>query len=203
MAGALRRSTPISAPRRLRRRPAALGELKGVTFVGGTKGGAFDIGEATAGRWLREMNAAARAAFPRSAQLRCAHALADGLALPLRLAPIRIIDFGLRQEAGASIYSAPFAQVSAHVRPARRNGKRSAYGTVRWRHVGARPSMLRTLSRLPRFLASVVFRNTAFSSGCKSLCRRPPTLRVCQCGRRHGHGVFRVSHRGTKRRRES
>lgn len=72
-------------------------------FMGGTKGGAFDIGQAAAVRWLRELNSHGR---PNSNALTLG---ANGLAVPRRQAPIWIIDFALRQEAEATDYGALFA----------------------------------------------------------------------------------------------
>ena len=57
-------------------------------------------------------------------------------------------------EAEAAFFSAPYAQVAEHVRPARLTNKREAYAREWWRHVEPRPGMLKALAGLQRFIVT-------------------------------------------------
>ena len=126
-----------------------LGALTGIAFMGDTKGGAFDVEEARVLRWLKQPNPHGS---PNSDVL---VPWANGLVVTRRMPPIWIIDFGQRSEVEAANYVAPFDHVREHVLPGRRENKRETYAKHWWRHVEARPAMLRALTGLPRFLASV------------------------------------------------
>ncbi|MEO5960459.1 MAG: DNA methyltransferase, partial [Opitutaceae bacterium] len=130
-------------------RAVRLGALTGIAFMGDTKGGAFDVDEAPVLRWLKQPNPHGS---PNSDVL---VPWANGLVVTRRMPPIWIIDFGQRSEVEAANYAAPFDHVREHVLPERRKNKRETYAKHWWRHVEARPAMLRALNGRPRFLASV------------------------------------------------
>jgi len=130
-------------------RAVRLGSLAEVAYMGDTKGGAFDIDDATARLVLLAPNPNGR---PNSDVL---VPWANGLAVTRRLPPMWIFDFGLRSEADAKLYKAPFAHVRQLVWPERQKNKRETYAKFWWRHVEARPAMLAALRPLPRFLATV------------------------------------------------
>ena len=123
-----------------------LADLADIAFMGDTKGGAFDVDEATAVNWLQQPNPHGS---PNSDVL---IPWVNGLAVTRRMPPTWIIDFGLRNEAAASGYQAPFKHVREHVWPDRKKNNREVYAKFWWRHVEARPAMLAALESLPRFL---------------------------------------------------
>lgn len=124
-----------------------LPSMAGVAFMGDTKGGAFDVDDATAQSWLLAPNPSGK---PNSDVL---VPWANGLAVTRRMPPRWSVDFGLQDEATASAYKAPFAHMHQHVLPERKKNTRDAYAKYWWRHVEARPAMLAALATLPRFLA--------------------------------------------------
>ena len=121
----------------------------GIAFMGDTKGGAFDIGEAQALEMLRAPNPHGR---PNSDVIL---PWVNGLDVTRRPRGMFIIDFGLtRTEADCAKYAAPFAHLQKYVRPERLGNKRALYARHWWRHVEARPGMLSALAPLPRFLTT-------------------------------------------------
>ncbi len=125
---------------------ARLPSLAEVAYMGDTKGGAFDVDDATARSWLLAPNPSGR---PNSDVL---VPWANGLAVTRRMLPMWIVDFGLRDEAEAKLYKAPYAHVRQLVCPERQKNRRKAYAKFWWRHVEARPAMLAALQPLSRFL---------------------------------------------------
>jgi len=123
-----------------------LPSMADLAYMGDTKGGAFDVDDATAQSWLIAPNPGGR---PNSDVL---VPWANGLTVTRRAPPRWIIDFGLRGETTAAAYKAPFAHLRQHVLPERRKNKRETYAKQWWRHVEARPAMLAALVALPRFL---------------------------------------------------
>ena len=122
----------------------------GLAFMGDTKGGAFDIGEAEAVRMLSHPNPHGR---PNSDVL---VPWVNGLDVTRRSREMFIIDFGPeRDEFAAACYERPFAHVQRHVFPLRAENKRALYAKYRWRHAEPRPGMFAALAPLPRFLATV------------------------------------------------
>ena len=128
---------------------ARLPAMAALAYMGDTKGGAFDLDDATAQSWLIAPNPGGA---PNSDVL---VPWANGLAVTRRMPPKWIIDFGLRDEAAAKNYTAPYAHARHRVWPERKNNNRAVYAKFWWRHVEARPAMLAALRPLPRFLASV------------------------------------------------
>jgi type II restriction/modification system DNA methylase subunit YeeA len=98
-----------------------LPSMADIAFMGDTKGGSFDIDDATAQSWLLAPNPNGK---PNSDVL---VPWANGLAVTRRTPPMWIIDFGLRSESEASSYKAPFAQVRQLVWPERKKNKRETY----------------------------------------------------------------------------
>jgi type II restriction/modification system DNA methylase subunit YeeA len=122
----------------------------GLSFMGTTKGGAFDIGEATALEWLHEPNPHGR---PNSDVI---VPWINGMDVTRRPRGMWIIDFGKDlSEAEASLYAAPFEHVSQYVLPVRKENNRESYRRLWWQHVEARPAMFAALRPLPRFLVTV------------------------------------------------
>lgn len=123
-----------------------LPSMANIAFMGDTKGGAFDIDDATAQSWLLAPNPSGK---PNSDVL---VPWANGLTVTRRMAPMWIIDFGLEAQTQAAGYKAPFAHVQQHVLPERKTNKRETYAKYWWRHVETRPAMVAAVASLPRFL---------------------------------------------------
>lgn len=137
-----------------------LKENLGISFMGDTKGGPFDI----AGELARELlqrggNPNGR---PNSDVI---VPWVNGLDVTRRPRDMFIIDFGVdMSERDAAMYEAPFARVTERVRPARAANKRAAYAQKWWLHVEARPRMRQRLAPLTRFLVTpTVARHRSFT----------------------------------------
>ncbi len=127
-----------------------LGANQGLSFMGDTKGGAFDIPEAVAMEMLRAPNPHGR---PNSDVL---VPWINGLDLTRRPRGMWIIDFGVDMpQEKAARYEQPFAHVERHVQPEREKNKRQAYRERWWIHVEARPAMRRCIAGVLRFIGTV------------------------------------------------
>jgi hypothetical protein len=142
----------------------------GVSFMGDTKGGSFDIPERLAVALLAAPNPHGR---PNSDVV---VPWINGLDVTRRNRNIWIIDFGTNAAINnASLYEKPFAFVQEHVHPERQRNKRQVYKERWWIHVEARPSMRDKLERLPRFLATARVSKHRLFAWVES-----PTLPDCQ-----------------------
>jgi type II restriction/modification system DNA methylase subunit YeeA len=114
-----------------------LAENGGVTFMGDTKGGAFDVPGKLARGWLSApLNPNGR---PNSDVLK---PWVNGLDLTRRPRDMWIVDFGLTMsEKKAALYECPFAFIFENVKPEREKNRRDTYRLNWWRHVEARPAM--------------------------------------------------------------
>ena len=127
-----------------------LAENLGISFMGDTKGGPFDISpdEARA-LLLRPLNPNGR---PNSDVIRPWMNARDVTARPRAM---WIVDFGTKMaKDNAAAYEGPFAQVEKHVRPMRAANKRAAYRELYWIHAEPRPAMRAALSGRIRFIAT-------------------------------------------------
>ncbi|HEY5436151.1 MAG TPA: type IIL restriction-modification enzyme MmeI, partial [Candidatus Limnocylindrales bacterium] len=130
-------------------RARQLRENLGITFMGDTKGGAFDIDAVTAARLLAAPNPDGRS------NRDVVRPWVNGLDLTRRPRDMWIIDFGVdMSEHEAALYEAPFKYVLEHVRPERTKNKRAAYAERWWLHVEARSGMRAALRGLPRYIAT-------------------------------------------------
>ena len=125
-----------------------LPENAGVSFMGTTKGGAFDIPGEVARQWIALPNPDG-------------HSNADvvkpwvnGMDLTRRSRDMWVVDFGLMPEAQASQYLAPFEYVQEHVRPERRGNKRESYRRLWWLHAEPRPAMRQAFKGLSRYICT-------------------------------------------------
>ena len=129
-------------------RASVLSENRGVSFMGDTKGGAFDI----AGKVAREM-----LQLPSNVNGRpnsdVVIPLMNGMDITRRSRDMFIIDFGAQMsERDAACYEVPFEYVRQHVKPVRERSR-----TTRaewWSHERPRPVMREALSVLSRFIAT-------------------------------------------------
>ena len=126
-----------------------LTENLGIAFMGDTKGGPFDIAEATAKDMLHLPNPDGR----RNATV--IRPWVNGLDLTERRRGMWIVDFGVDMtEREAAIYEAPFDYVERVVKPVRIDTQRAAYTERWWLHTRPRPAMRRALAGLARYLAT-------------------------------------------------
>jgi hypothetical protein len=122
---------------------------QGLSFMGDTKGGAFDISEALALEMLRAPNPHGR---PNSDVL---VPWINGLDVTRRPRGMWIIDFGVDMPIEqASRYERPFGHVDKEVRPDRQKNKRQSYKERWWIHVEPRPAMRAALGGMNRYLAT-------------------------------------------------
>ena len=131
-------------------RARVLAENQGASYMGDTKGGAFDIPGALA----REM-----LSLPSNVNGRknadVVVPWVNGLDITRRQRGMFLVDFGTDMtEAEAAEYEAPFAHVEEHVQPVRAKNKRKAYRDRWWLHVEPRPAMRAALAPLSRFIAT-------------------------------------------------
>ncbi|MGA9995410.1 MAG: DNA methyltransferase [Pyrinomonadaceae bacterium] len=128
----------------------ALQDNSNLSFMGDTKGGAFDIEEDVA---LRMMSAPNPHGRPNSDVI---VPWVNGLDVTRRPRGMFIIDFGTRMsEEEASRFEAPFEHIQKNVWPIRKDNNREAYRKYWWRHVEARPKLTESLSNLDRFIITL------------------------------------------------
>jgi SAM-dependent methyltransferase len=127
----------------------SLHENLGISFMGDTKGGPFDIDAETARGLLAAPNPDGRS------NTDVVQPWVNGLDITRRPRDMWIVDFGIdRSEGEAALYEAPFEYVREHVRPERIGNKRTAYAERWWLHVEARSGMRKALAGLSRYLAT-------------------------------------------------
>jgi len=121
----------------------------GVSFMGDTKGGAFDIPESLALEMLRAPNPHGR---PNSDVIL---PWVNGLDVTRRPRDMWIIDFGVDMPMDqASRYEMPFEHVVRNVRPEREKNKRDSYREKWWIHVEPRPAMRERFRAIRQFIAT-------------------------------------------------
>jgi type II restriction/modification system DNA methylase subunit YeeA len=120
-----------------------------LSFMGTTKGGAFDIPEQLALELLAKPNPHGR---PNSD---VGVPWVNGLDVTRRPRGMWIIDFGVGlSEQEAAKYEVPFEYVREHVKPDRDQNNRESYRRLWWQHVEARPDFRAAVASLPRFLCT-------------------------------------------------
>ena len=127
----------------------ALVENAGISFMGITKVGPFEIDETLAQQVLRVPNPDGRD------NADVVRRWVNGDDLAGRLRAMWIIDFppGTVLEQ-AQLYEAPFEYIAEHVQPTRAENRRVVYRDRWWIHGEARPGMRRALEPLSRFVAT-------------------------------------------------
>ena len=127
-----------------------LQENAGVSFMGDTKGGAFDV----TGDLSREMLGQPTNVNGRT-NADVVVPWVNGLDVTRRARDMFIIDFGADLAEGvAAAYEAPFEYVLEHVEPVRATNRRKAYRERWWLHVEPRPAMRDALLPLSRFIGT-------------------------------------------------
>ena len=123
---------------------------RGISFMGDTKNGAFDVPGDLAREWLR---------LPRNPNGRGNGAVLkpwmNGMDVTRRPAGKWIIDFGSSMsENDAALYEAPFRHVETHVKPVRERNRGRKVREYWWLHEAPRPVMWRALRGLRRYIAT-------------------------------------------------
>jgi type II restriction/modification system DNA methylase subunit YeeA len=130
-------------------RARLIAENHGLAFMGDTKGGAFEIDEATARRLLAVPNPDGRS------NADVVRPWVNGLDVTRRPRHMWIVDFGVDLPiAEAALYEAPFELVRRRVQAMRAANKREAYAERWWLHVEPRPGMRAALAGLRRYIAT-------------------------------------------------
>ncbi len=131
-------------------RAKRLDENLGASFMGDTKGGAFDVPGKLAREWLRlptNPNGRTNADVLRPWR--------NGQDVTRRAADKWIIDFGsTMSEREASFFESPFQHIKENVFPERARNRRDAYRRRWWRHVEPRPALLAKLAQVRRYIAT-------------------------------------------------
>lgn len=131
---------------RVRRLP----ENFGVSFMGDSKGGPFEISDSAAKELLGSPNPDGRS------NAEVVRLWVNGLDLYGRPRKMWIIDFGVNMPIEqAALYEKPFEYVKTHVMPKRVDNRRAAYADRWWQHVEARSGMRKALEGLHRFIGTV------------------------------------------------
>jgi len=125
-----------------------LQENTGLSFMGDTKGGAFDITNDIAMKMISApLNPNGR---PNSDVLR---PWINGMALTGRPRGMWIVDFAVdMSEDEAALYEAPFAYLLKHVKPIRLSSRTTRMEW--WLHERSRPEMRTAVAQLPRYIVT-------------------------------------------------
>jgi type II restriction/modification system DNA methylase subunit YeeA len=127
-----------------------LNENVSIAFMGGTKGGAFDVTDQVARAWLlAPSNPNGR---PNSDVLRPWVNASD---IVRRRRNMWVIDFGTDMSSKeAAMYEMPFEHLQQFVRADREKNRREGYRTYWWRHMETRAGLRRAIASLERFICT-------------------------------------------------
>ena len=125
-----------------------LRENAGLSFMGITKSGPFDISGDLARQLLKLPNPHGR---PNSDVL---FPTMNGADLAKRPSGSWIINFGLRSEAEASLYEAVYEYALKHIKPARIESRTPSNRANWWRFERPRPEMYAAFGKQPRYIAT-------------------------------------------------
>jgi hypothetical protein len=121
----------------------------GISFMGITPAGPFDVPEDQAIEWLTSPNPSGR---PNSDILR---PYFNGNDLTKRPRNAWTVDFGVQMPLEqASRYEKPFGYLASEVKPVRQTNRRAAYAKNWWIYAESRPAMRRAFAVRSRFLAT-------------------------------------------------
>jgi type II restriction/modification system DNA methylase subunit YeeA len=127
-----------------------LPENLGVSFMGDTKGGAFDISRELAREFVMA------APNPHGKDNRnVVKPWINGLDVTRRPRDMFIVDFGVEMpQQEAALYEAPFEYLAEHVRPEREKNNRPVYREKWWIHVEPRPALRKAIASLDHYIAT-------------------------------------------------
>jgi type II restriction/modification system DNA methylase subunit YeeA len=125
-----------------------LAENAGVSFMGVTKSGPFDVPANLAQRWLTLPNPHGRSnSDVLSPSL-------NGQDLAKRPSDEWIIHFGSLSEEEASLYEGPFSYAQEHIKPARQVSRTPKNREIWWRFERSRPEMFAAFGAQRRYIAT-------------------------------------------------
>lgn len=139
---------------------ASLRENHGLSFMGVTPAGPFDVPQATADGWLKAENS------DRSrSNAQVVRQYFNGLDITRRVRNVWIVDFGVDMPLEeAKLYHLPYTHVEDKVKPIREHNNRPAYREYWWIHAESRPAMRKALEPLPRYIGtSMVAKHLTFA----------------------------------------
>ncbi|MCE5239158.1 class I SAM-dependent DNA methyltransferase [bacterium] len=132
-------------------RAQTLSANAGLSFMGDTKGGAFDIPGDLAGEMLAAPNPLGRS------NADVIRPWVNGLDITRKPRDMWIVDFGVDMpEREAALYEVPYEYVRQHVLPVRATNRRASYREKWWIHVEPRPAMRKALAPLSRYLGTPI-----------------------------------------------
>ncbi|MEN9428196.1 MAG: hypothetical protein RLZZ220_2545 [Pseudomonadota bacterium] len=120
----------------------------GVSFMGVTKSGPFDVAGELARQWLAMPNPHGR---PNAEIL---YPSLNGQDLARRPSGDWIINFGNQSESDASLYEAPYTYAVAQIKPKRLESRTDKNRRVWWLFERARPEMFAAIGGQPRYIAT-------------------------------------------------
>ncbi|GAB1391649.1 class I SAM-dependent DNA methyltransferase [Rubrivivax sp.] len=127
---------------------ARLPECSGVSFMGVTKSGPFDMPAETARQMLRQPNphgqSNSEVLFPSL----------NGADIAKRPSGDWILNFGARSEEAAALFEAPYEWAAQHVRARRQESRTVSNQRTWWRFERARPEMFAAFGAQARYIAT-------------------------------------------------
>jgi hypothetical protein len=125
-----------------------LKEGAGVSFMGITKSGPFDLSGERARAMLMQPNPNGRS------NADVLYPSVNGADLARRPSGQWIVSFGTRSETEAALYEAPFSYGETVVKPARQESRTASNRSTWWRFERARPEMFSAFGTQPRYIAT-------------------------------------------------
>ena len=125
-----------------------LQENQGVSFMGTTKLGAFDITGDVARSWLNLPNPNERS------NAEVVKPWVNGMDITRQPRDMWIVDFGLMPESEAQEFLVPYEYVKENVKPERLKNNRISYREKWWQHGEARPAMRKALEGLDSYIVT-------------------------------------------------
>jgi type II restriction/modification system DNA methylase subunit YeeA len=125
-----------------------LKENAGVSFMGVTKSGPFDVASDLARQWLTLPNPHGR---PNTDVLSPS---LNGQDLAKRPSDEWIVSFGNLSESDAALYDAPFAYALQHIKSERQSSRTPKNREIWWRFERSRPEMFAAIGVQPRYVAT-------------------------------------------------
>ena len=126
-----------------------LHENLGIAFQGVTKGGPFEVSDKVARAWLVEpLNPNGKPNFM------LLHPIISGGDIVKRREPGWVADFSLLTLKEAALYEEPFEHAKSNVEPFRANNRRQLYREKWWRFAESRPTLMRKINCVSRYIAA-------------------------------------------------
>jgi type II restriction/modification system DNA methylase subunit YeeA len=124
-------------------------ENSGISFMGPSPKGPFDIDESIARKMLQDGSH-----NPKRSYEDVIRPVVSGVDIVQRSRNIWTIDFGLMSREEAAQYDLPFKYIEEHVFPIRSQNRRASYAEKWWQYAEARPGMRAAIKGQYRFIAT-------------------------------------------------